>query len=375
MPKTSPAERPKMVIVALSGRSLADAARASGYRPLVADFFGDLDTRAIADSVEVIRGGFDRGMRKNAVLRVLDRLWERDAIVVYGSGFEGRLDALAAIERKWPVAGNDAATIATLKRPLKFASLCKSLGIPHPEVRRGRPSSPRGWLRKRIGGSGGVHVRPAETAHAGGRDVYYQRRIDGEAISVAFLADGRTAEIVGYTRQWADPAPTMPYRYGGAVRIDASAVPHREEMDEAVRKLAAIGLKGLNGADFLVTGQEGAWLLEINPRPGASLDVLRDRGGRLVAAHVEACAGKLPRRALVFDGFRAAAIVFASCTVSSVPELAWPEWTADRQQAGTRVGTDEPLCTVLAEAESADAARALVMERGREIAAVLEGSE
>ena len=53
------------------------------------------------------------------------------------------------------------------------------------------------------------------------------------------------------------------------------------------RIVAATGLRGLASADLLVDGADW-WLTEINPRPGATLDVLDRRGTPLLAAHIAA---------------------------------------------------------------------------------------
>jgi predicted ATP-grasp superfamily ATP-dependent carboligase len=362
-----------MLIVALSGRSLAAAARAAGYRPLVADLFGDLDTRLSAEAVEVVQGGLRHGLTAKAVNRAARSLARgRDPVaLVYGSGFDARPATLSALRKRWPFAGNEPALVEELKRPSAFAALCASLDVPHPQIRRDPPRHPEGWLRKRAGGSGGAHVHPAEAdRHA--RGDYYQRRVDGETISLSFLANGLDAAPLGFTRQWADPAPGSPFRYGGAVRLRPSDVPDREAMKAVARKFARHGLKGLNSADFLVSAERW-WLLEINPRPGASFDVFSDRSGELLEAHVRACAGELPKQDFAFEGFRAAAVVYASRAVSAIPAIDWPEWSADRQPPGTTVAEGEPLCTALASGPTADAAVSLVAARGRRIRVLLEG--
>jgi predicted ATP-grasp superfamily ATP-dependent carboligase len=46
-----------------------------------------------------------------------------------------------------------------------------------------------------------------------------------------------------------------------------------------------------------------------------------------------------------------------------MPGLVWPDWCKDRQRSGTYLRAGDPVCTILAEAETAAAARALVAER------------
>lgn len=363
-----------MLIAALSGRSLASAAARAGYAPLVADLFGDNDTREIAEDVEQVPGSLRRGLARRTLLPALDRLaGDRNPVgLVCGSGFESSPRLLSALSQRWPLLGNDAALVEQLKDPVGFAGLCEEFGTLHPPVSRTRPQKPEGWLVKRAGASGGIHVRPADRARRTAKADYWQRRVDGRAVSAAFLADGRRARIVAFTRQWADPALGSEFRYGGAVRLAADEVAHQSIIARAVGKFAALGLRGLNSADFLV-GDDGCWLLEINPRPGASLDVLSDREGELFHLHVKACRGFLPAEAPQFDGFGAAMVVYARREVSRVPDIPWPEWSADRQGAGTRVRAGEPLCTVLAVEASSMLAEECVHERAVRIRTMLEG--
>ena len=62
----------------------------------------------------------------------------------------------------------------------------------------------------------------------------------------------------------------------------------------AERIAEATPLVGLNSVDFLVDGNE-FWILEINPRPGATLDIFEPPEGSLFALHMAACEGELPQ--------------------------------------------------------------------------------
>jgi predicted ATP-grasp superfamily ATP-dependent carboligase len=360
LPATS-ANRGEILIAALSGRALAEAAVESGYRPLVADLFGDEDTREMAQAVKVVDGDLETGFSGQALLDALDRLsaGRRPVGIVYGSGFEADPGLLAALAERWPLLGNAPQTVSRLKDPIAFAALCARFDIPHPETALQTSDEPGQWLRKQRGGSGGSHIQAA-TAVAGER-FYFQRRIDGIPVSALFLADGRKALIAGWSRQWCAPSPDEPYRYGGAARPCGL----RDEMlQPAEREIAALtaelGLKGLNGADYIFAGGRH-WLLEINPRPGASLDVFR--GLDLFQAHIDACRGELQAIERANGRASAAAIVYAGKAIASVPAVTWPEWVRDRQSAGTSVRPGEPLCTVMAEAETAIDAIAMVQAR------------
>ena len=129
-------------------------------------------------------------------------------------------------------------------------------------------------------------------------------------------------------------------------------------------------MRGLVSADLLVDG-EAWWLLEINPRPGATLDVL-DRGPvPLFAAHVAAAAGRLPEHRAPLASAAATEILYAETDLPSVPVFDWPDWAMDRPPAGSRIEAGAPICTVLAEGADAGAARLAVTRRAADLRARL----
>jgi predicted ATP-grasp superfamily ATP-dependent carboligase len=367
-------QTPAVLIASLSGRALAACARRGGYRPLVADLFGDLDTRQLSEACERVPGSLTRGFAKNALLASLDRLAaERHVIgVVVGSGFEDRPGVLDSIAARHELLGNTGDTVAAVKDPFRFAEACARAGVPHPEIRGDRP--PRGrWLRKRVGGSGGVHIAASERASGVRRGRYYQRHVAGEPVSAAFLAAGGRCCVLGLSRQWADPTPRRPFRYGGASHpAEITSARAAEICDAVARVVSQTGLRGLNSADFIVR-EDGFDLLEVNPRPGATLDVFADREGALFRLHLDACNGCLPLAAPDWQSAAAAATVYADVTICLPQDFAWPDWSADRQPPGETVPEGAPLCTVLAEAADAAIAESLVRDRTAEMLARAKG--
>ncbi len=362
-----------VLIAALSGRALAACARRAGYRPLVADLFGDLDTLDLAEASERVPGTLARGFAKDALLASLNRLatGRRVIGVVAGTGFEDRPGLLRSLAARYGLVGNFPEVVAAIKDPFRFAETCARADVPYPDIRYDPPPG-AGWLRKRAGGSGGVHVAAPTRRAVARRGWYYQRRVAGEPVSAAFLAAGGRCRVLGFSRQWADPAPSQPFRYGGASRPAPLSADRAADIGDAVARLVAhTGLRGLNSADFLVR-DDGFHLLEVNPRPGATLDILADAEGALFRWHLDACNGVLPQTAPVFSGAAAAAVVYASAGITPPASFPWPAWTADRQAPGSAVASGAPLCTVLADAADADAAERLVRDRAAAILACAE---
>ncbi|MGB8276998.1 MAG: ATP-grasp domain-containing protein [Methylovirgula sp.] len=354
---------PAVLIVAPSGRALAAAARRAGFRPLVADFFDDLDTRALA-AANILVAATERGFEAADLIDQLQRLATgRDPIgLVYGGGFEDRPQLIAELARHFPLYGNAAEVVAHVKDPRLLADLCRRLAIPHPEIRFELPPDPAHWLIKRAGGGGGLHIAPALSKSAEAGD-YYQRRLKGQPVAALLLGTGRKAHVLGLSEQWTAASFDKPFRFGGAARPAQLAASLAAQISAAAETIAAAAkLVGLNSIDFLV-GDDGFHLLEINPRPGATLDIFADSDGRLFAAHLDACKGRLPQKPLLFPAAGATAIFYTPLDLAPMPVLDWPDWCHDRQRPGTCLHKGDPVCTVSAKAETPMAARALIDER------------
>jgi predicted ATP-grasp superfamily ATP-dependent carboligase len=351
----------RLLIVAVSGRALAQSAVRGGYRPVVLDLFADRDTRAASIGWRRVSVPGSLRLDPPAVLRAA-RTLAPGAGLVYGSGFEGRTGLLERLGRGRTLYGNQPSTVALIRDPVRFFPLLRRLGIRHPPVRFSPPRSPGGWLVKGPGGAGGTRVRPATSGPPAKTD-YYQRFESGDTLSAAFLADGRRALVLGINRQWTAPRPGGPYLYGGAVgglRIDDHV---RREIEDALDTVVAeTGLVGLNGLDFIL--RDGRWLvLELNPRPTATFELYDpDYSRGLFHWHLRACRGELPVRTATLRAVRAHAVVHAS-GAAKADGVRFPRWCRDLPVAGTRFAPGDPICTVHASAP--DAPRALALVRGR----------
>ncbi|WP_342148886.1 ATP-grasp domain-containing protein [Methylorubrum sp. SB2] len=398
------------------------------------DLFGDEDTLALSEAHRPLPGRFGAGRRdRAAVLSGLDALAAEAGGaplgVVLGSGFEGAPEMMAEIAGRFPLLGATPVSVATLKNPVGFAALCERLAIPHPAIThgpretrvplplagRGRggggagssvavpsapppppTSSPQGggeapypaerdgaersaWLLKRVGGCGGSHIRVSATG-AVPPGHYLQQKVPGRAFALNFLADGRRIEPLALTEQWQAPSHLRPFRYGGALargRDEAHPVASAlyENIAESVARIvAATGLTGLASADLLIDG-ECWWLIEINPRPGATLDVLDRRPTPLLLAHIEAGLGRLPTLEPAPPDATGAEICYAARTYAALPPLDWPAHVHDRPRAGSRVGRDAPLCTVTATGPDAAAVTKKLRERADALRARLDDTE
>jgi len=367
------AEPDRYLLVALSARALAVAARRAGRRALVADLFGDTDTRASAEASLVVAGDFDTGFDAGALLAAAERLAPasspRRAGLVYGSGLESRTDLMAQLAVGRRLFGNAPEVVARTKNPRAFFALLERLGLPYPEISYVPPPDAAGWLMKRIGGSGGGHVAPARTGATTG-DCYFQRRIVGLPVGVSFLANGRNALLLGVSEQWSTPNS---FCFGGLLQPAAISGRVAAALPAVLEALTReLGLVGLNSLDLIIDG-DGFHILEVNPRPGANLDIF-DRGD-LFGLHVAACDGRLPTRWAPPAQATAMAVLYAERPLRVPRRASWPDWVADRPAPGARIEGGAPICTVLAAAPSRAAVRAAIAARTAQVFSRLPADE
>lgn len=355
----------RILICAISGRALAQSARAAGFVPVVLDRFGDDDARAAAAGCATIAPGADSPFSAGSLLGVATTIAPPPLPLVYGSGFDGAPELLGRLAEGRELLGNAPAEVERVKDPFAFATVCHRLGIPHPETAPGLPADRRGWLVKRRGGAGGSHVRDATTVAEAAPGDYGQRRVEGEAVSVLLLGDGRRCLSLALSRQWQRPQGRRHFS-GTLFPAGVATGVDRSLREAAVAIGEAHALRGLASADFLLAADGRFHLLEVNPRPGASLEAAElHLGVPLFGLHVAAARGRLPAALPApRPGVAATEIVWADRDLAMPAGFAWPDWAGDRTPGGTPLRRGDPVATVGAEAADAPAARALLAERG-----------
>ena len=372
---------PTLVVAALSARLLAESARAAGYDVIALDAFGDRDTQAASRRWQSIRAeGAALRVDGGALARALADAMRDDAPVgwVYGAGVEPVLSQVCAAASVPPPIGNPASVTAQVRDPRRFFDALRALGIAHPETRDEPPAgSTEPWLAKDFDGSGGWHVRAWRAGEAAAsRTSYAQRRHDGDAISALFVGDGRRPRVIGIQRQRVQRIGRRPFVFRGVVgpvEVDRGV---RSRIDDAVaRSVEHFGLRGLGSIDFVLAG-DTPLVLEINPRPSASLALYDDADGALTRLHVTASAGSPSGSPSTVAGVRGTDVLFADAplrvTSSMLATLASRAWCHDIPFEPLTVDRGDPLCTVSADGPDEPAVCALLDARRDELMALLK---
>jgi predicted ATP-grasp superfamily ATP-dependent carboligase len=352
---------------------LAELAMRDGHRVAAFDLFGDLDLRRGGARVVARPGGSLTGLVDAAVQASAGG-------VVYGASFENHPALVARLGERHTLLGNGPQTLRAVRDPQRLAAALGDAGLAYPRTFGAAPDDRSGrWLRKPLRGGGGTRVR----AWRGGAlpaGAVVQERIDGVACSAAAVGDGVEAVVLGLTEQLVGRRAfgVRGYRWCGNVVPPRLPAGEREALLGQARAIcsslaAAFALRGLFGVDFVWDG-ERAWTIEVNPRPTASLEAIEAAHGvGVFDAHLRACAGELPRVEVETTGAAGKAVLFATADVVVGDSVGWLErGVRDVPHPGEHIAAGHPICTLVADAPTAQDALEDLEEQAARLRAELE---
>ncbi len=364
-----PEHPPRLILVGGSVRGMAASAVRAGFEVYAADLFADLDLRAIAAATETPRP-YPAALPE-AVARFPAGVW------AYTGALENHPDVIAEISLKRPLAGCGPAAIEAVRDPGSLAAIVAEAGLDRPETRLEPDGLPPdgSWLRKPQLSAGGHGIVPWHglgglTDATGNSKVIWQRRIAGRPIAAAYLAAPDGGRLVGASRQlvgrrWCH---ARPFHYCGSIDLDLDSLPLNlvDSLTRLGRQLAAAGrVVGLVGVDLVVDPQGRPFVIEVNPRPTASMELIeRATGLSLAEAHLAACglgsasiAGGWWRQGTWAKAilFAPRAISFDEAALAAVEAAAgpahegWPS-LADIPAPPQSIAAGHPICTLFARA-------------------------
>jgi len=338
-----------ILIVASSGRMLAQAAKNAGLRPLVIDLYADLDTQGYAEDFRQIKS-----LAEQDLVPAVDYFIERYAVthVIYGSGFECYPESLCYLNSRLILLGNHPDVFARQLDKQAFFSTLDQLNIPHPTVVFSAPSYDGDWLLKFMQGQGGVGIKRYHVDCSAKTLVYWQKFQAGTQHSALFLADGQNAQVIGFNSQWSVRlSETQEFVFSGVINSVDLTNQHKAEITGWLKQMVPVfALKGLNSLDF-IHADGCSYVLEINPRPSASMQLYNED---LLIGHIQVCVGatsvaKLPESGRLKSppqsGYQ---IVYAERDLIISEQFEWPDWCMDLPKPGNMCRAGQPLCSIIA---------------------------
>ena len=350
---------PSLLIFGASTRAAAYSAIRSGFDPICGDMYADADLQAVATLLSVPE--YPRGLA--AAGRHLPPLpW------IYTGALENFPSDVGRVSQQHTLWGNPAATLQRSRDPWYCRDILQQAGLPTLDLRTSASPPPRDahWLQKPLRSSAGraITVWTADTL-ALLEPHYFQSLACGTSIAAVFLATAHSTELLGISEQLIG-RPELnapPFGYCGSLFPWQASTPAVETL---VRQMGTVisqacGLRGLFGIDLITDGQT-AWLLEVNPRYTASMELIEyarqiplidwqrractETGPPLIPPYSSATVEQYCGKVILYADHPARAIDLLAeiprrITLSELPVL------ADIPNAGTDIITGQPVFTCL----------------------------
>ncbi len=386
----------RILIIGGSTRAAADSVRRAGWEPVCADLFADQDLRMTAEVITV--QNYPNSLPDD-VAHVRADGW------FYCGALENSPKLLERILKKanfiGPLLGTSPDGLGMLRNPVWLAKTLAGVGLKSLSVAsQSFPPEPNGtWLQKPLASAGGRMIRVWDESAAKipfPEPHYFQQIGAGIGASVIFRVDSGNIKWLGSARELEAPtesAPPTAFSYCGSFGpIDELLVPVEAKLRKIIQTLVeqVPSLEGMVGLDFRFHGDE-VWLVEVNPRYTASIEVLELSLGRSLlnpqvgAGQIDSIPFTLAEKSSSTSHFSLGAnhqnlnqarivakqILYASESFVA-PDLrqfvnASDPWTiplmADVPVPGTFVERGWPICTVLASGENRHKLETIMKER------------
>ena len=272
----TPANSPRRIgVVGASARAAVHSLARAGFTAWAVDLFGDRDLTGVAECLVCPVDSYP-----DAIPALAARF--PPGPVLYTGGLENHPRVIARLAAQRELWGNLAEVVERVRDPhilsaaLAGKAIARVLPPGEPCPRAGR------WLLKSRRSSGGAGVRDAGAGEVPTAREYLQEFVPGLSMSAVFVADRSRVDLAGVSDQLigADWLHASGYKYAGNIGPVAVSSEVMNRLDLLGRQLmAALGLRGVFGVDFVL--HDGApWLVEVNPRYPASLEVLELATGR-----------------------------------------------------------------------------------------------
>lgn len=282
--------RGPIALIGGSVRAAAADARQAGYQVLAIDRFGDADLLGMCHQWFELesQAGWADALRDRAtcpIVPVGGFSWDcfTSAAPAHDSFMEARLIAYPAQD-----------TLSKLNSPKHLAEIAHQCEIGFPEtwqcvdgksipLAQAGPPPPghqTQWLKKPSNHAGGVGISFADASLRLVNGEYRQRKILGKPIGVNFVsvptATQYKSTLLGVFGGITHRRNRLhPYLYGGSYGPLMLASEVMEKLAHLGQTIAnAFSLCGLFNVDLILSPNQSLWLLEINPRYSASMELI-----------------------------------------------------------------------------------------------------
>ena len=284
-------DRKTIAIVGCSVRALVQSARRGGLACVGFDRFGDWDARLVCPMARITQWS---AIPEHPQARCVTD-W------ILAGDLECHPETVRTLDARWSRIGIGWHNLARCRDLETICDVANQSGLLTPEWQHTPPADPAGWLRKPMIGAGGVGIdwarSPSAAAPSLASPVVFQKFVPGQAISILYLTRGRSTHYVGACYQLLGrdvPGSPTPFGFLGAIGPIPLPNKLKHRTDTFGERWAdVVGLQGLWGIDAVWDASGELHLIEINPRPTATVDVYESAGmcQSLISEHLRGDSG------------------------------------------------------------------------------------
>ncbi|WP_163981338.1 ATP-grasp domain-containing protein [Roseiconus lacunae] len=193
-------------------------------------------------------------------------------------GFADGYDWLEPLEPQISSAYGSAAlaeVFAASTDPILLSAIAAEAGVEFPNFRQ-QGRVPHRWLLKKRTSSGGLGVSVAADDGRIAEDSFAQQRVCGPVFGATLVTEGGRVSLLGVCRLLKKRLTGRPFVFAGAI----GPLKIAKDVSDAVIRLADCWLRrfrmtGPLNIDFIIDPRTGRiWLLEINPRYSATMELI-----------------------------------------------------------------------------------------------------
>ncbi len=391
----------KSVLVAgFNTRPLVYSLHRAGYDVYAVDFFGDSDfypyvkdclilSKKLSANYDLIKNNYSEYLPL-LIIELLDIYPDIDYLII-GSGLDDGIEERALIlkdihRKKYKIINlnNELDRIKKSRNSEFIFTILKKLGYDFPKTvsfdNFGSKSNELEYpfILKKKSGSGGTNVYKIQNEsdlslninliNREGfvqKDWLIQEYIDGNPISCTTISNGVESEVISVNQQIIGDnkylnAPKEFMYCGNVVPANISAEERKLIVDISLKMSTELGLKGINGFDFVLRNHY-PYLIEINPRiPGSIRASEEAMNINLLDLHIKSFTEKgweFVKKSLKdakIETFATKMIFFAPKEIDKnvLNEINDLEYVHDKSEPDKNICKSEPVCTILFKATS-----------------------
>ena len=361
-----------VLLVGACVRPAAESAHAAGYTVTAIDLFGDSDTRKVAE-------GQTLSDYPHGIYNVVSK-YNPDAICFTGA-LENHPSVVQSLRTVAPVFAPTEEAIANVRSPESLQRILAEEGFNTPDIAMMSPANNAlegNWLVKPLLSAAGLNIQSYTFGQSIPAGFYLQQFVAGITMSASFLVRAEQTTLLGFTEQF---NRDNCFQFCGAVTgtLEENQVTSLERLGALLRRLK---LYGLLGVDFILTNNGEIYILEVNPRYTATMELLEPCWqAPLLQYHIESFTGEHTALKQVRNSPNSGKLIIyaqESCHIDDHKHRRLTRLAADQGVklsdlpfADTKIEAGHPVLTVLASCQSPPQIKAALDDVEEQIQAIL----